>query len=975
MMRLLGAAGFAGLLLLTTLAPQARATQPPAPTELEALDYTTELFPGVTYDPAVPTVADLIGFPVGERAASPEQIDECLQAWARTSPRTKLTEYARSFEGRPLYTMAITSPANLARLDEIRAGIAQLADPRGLSAESANELVDSLPAVAWLAYSIHGNESSGSDAALALLYHLAAAQDAEVEQLLEDLVVLVDPMMNPDGRARFLKTLAEHRGTSPNLDDQSLLHSGYWPWGRMNHYLFDLNRDWTLGINPESRGRIRAAGEWYPLLFVDAHEMGSQDTYLFSPARAPRSPHLPARREHWSEIFASDQAKAFDRLGWAYYTGEWNEGWYPGYSDVWGAFRGAVGILYEQASVDEDAMRHRDGSMTPYRESVHHHLVSSMANLRSLHANAHQLKNEFLEERRSAVAATGPYAGRTWAVLPTANRARLASFLDLMALQGFEVYSTDSELTGISGVDQLGRSFVGRTLPVGTILIPGRQPEAHLLAAMMEFDAVMPPEYFQREREELVRRGRSTIYDVTAWNTTMLHGLQALTLSSDLPAGAVRLESPQTAVSSGLVATDAAIGYVFDGADDNSVVVAARLMEQGIAVRIADKEFRFDDRDFSRGSVVVTKRDNRSHYGSLPQIVATMALDLGIEAIGFQHGLGEGELADIGGRHFRLLEPPSIAILARGGISPYDFGSIWFTLDQRFAIRHSHLNEEFLTNSDLRRYNVLVIPDRWFGEAPEGTVEAVKAWVKAGGTLIAIGDSAGALADEEVGISQVRKLPDVLEDLDDYELAITREWMVRSEDYPDRREVWSHSVPIDVPYPWQSGGERPSKEELERRDKWQQIFMPQGAILAGRVDSKSWLTFGAEEMIPVLAGDYPVLMATESVEAPVRFGMVTPSTSSDAAESAEGNGEARTGWATLPEGHELRLRMSGLLWPEAAQRLAHSAYLTREGLGNGQVILFAAPPTFRATTMGTMRLLTNAMIYGPGLGAMPAIKP
>ena len=501
------------LTLLSILATTAAAQPTPMGDAMAAeLAYDVDFFPGASYDPEIPTPERLLGFRPGDRAAFPAEIERCLKTWDEASPRAQLVEYARSHEGRALYYMIVTSPENLARIDELKAGIGRLADPRDLSEADASELVREHPAVAWMAYSIHGDETSGSDASLAVLYHLLAGTEEAVTDILDRVVVLIDPMQNPDGRNRFLQQIAEHRATGPNVDDQSLIHSGYWPWGRTNHYLFDLNRDWTLGVNPESRGRIAAAGAWHPQLMVDAHEMGPQDTYLFSPAREPRNPHIPPSQAAWNATFARDQARAFDAQGWVYYTGEWNEGWYPGYTDAWGAFRGAIGILYEQAGFAEDGVRQGGGEVVTYREAVHHQAVSSIANLTSLSENRESVLRDYLAGRRDAVSAAGPYADRTFAVLPTTNRSRLRAFLELLELQGFEVYITDEDSTVPSSVDQLGRNRDKTTLPAGTFLIPNRQPEANLIATMLEFDARMSRNYLERERKSILRNGRSTIY-------------------------------------------------------------------------------------------------------------------------------------------------------------------------------------------------------------------------------------------------------------------------------------------------------------------------------------------------------------------------------------------------------------------------------------------------------------------------------
>lgn len=948
-----------------------RSQAPFQPSPLPALEYNAEFFPGARYDAAVPAPEGLLGFPLGERAAAPAEITRAFQAWADASARATLVEYARSYEGRPLHYLLVTTPENHARLQDIKQGMAKLADPRGSGDGERARLLDSLPGIAWLSYSIHGNETSGADAALATAYHLIADQNEATQTLLRDLVVIIDPSMNPDGRARFYQQTTEYRGMSPNVDDQSLVHSGYWPWGRMSHYLFDLNRDWIFGTHPETRGRIHAAGEWHPLLFVDAHEMGAQDTYLFSPAREPHNPHFPDNRGKWARVFSQDQAAAFDQYNWPYYTGEWNEGWYPGYSDAWASFRGALGILYEQARVADDGVRQANERILTYRESVHHQAVSSLANLRSLQKHYKALLREFAADRLKMVSTDSPYADRVFAIPPTGNRGRLQAFLDLMALQNFEVYRTTQMIGGRSATDQLGRRR-NVELPAGTLLIPNRQPEARLLAAMLEFDPRISEKALEYERTELVRRGQSTIYDTTAWNITMLFGLDAFELDMPLPGTAQRVVPGKPAGA--FQRNPKAIAYAINGMDDRAVAAGGRLLERGVQVRVTDKATVLSGHELPRGSVIVNRQDNAAN-ADFEWILGELAEELGFTVHAISAGLGADNLPDIGGEHFRLLRTPRIALLARGSVSPYDFGAIWYVLDHRLGLRHSHLDESRLTSADLRRYNVLVLPDRWENNLPETALQAIKAWVEAGGTLIATGRAASALATETAGISQARLLPDVLDALEPYRIALHREWLARQQAMPAMDAIWAHTASESLSPPWlPAGREAPKpleKEELERRDAWQKLFMPQGAILAARADEKHWLTFGAGAVLPVLYGDQGILMAADNVEAPLRLGVFTP----DAGGKTDDKTLRRIGWAPLPDGQELHLRMSGLLWPEAAQRIANSAYVTRESLGKGQVILFAAPPVIRGATLGTSRILENALVFGPGLGAQPPIRP
>ncbi len=935
----------------------------PAAAASDQLAYDVPFFQDATYDAAIPTPESLLGFPAGQRAATHAEIERCYQAWDEASPRTRLLEYARSWEGRPLYILVVTSPQNLARLEDIRAGWARVADPRSTDAATAERLAAELPAVAWLAHSIHGDETSGADAALATAYHLTASLDPEVETLLSDLVVVLDPMMNPDGRDRFLAQIRQHRAAMPNVDDQALLHYGHWPWGRGNHYYFDLNRDWIFGVHPETRGRLAALADWHPLLFVDAHEMGAQDTHLFYPPSEPVNPRLPEHVRRWWPVFGADQARAFDRHGWRYYTGEWAEFWGPYYSDSWNALRGAVGILYEQAGIGEDAVRRPEGTLLTYREAVHHQATSAWANLATLRAHRAELARDFLAARRRAVAADGPFARRTFAVLPGGNATRLRRFAELMELQGIEVYRLTGEQTAGRAKDAFGAERSAVTLPAGTLLVPNRQPEGHLLAAALELDPRLSDELLARERREVLRSGDTLLYDLTAWSVPLLYGLETLELPAELPAGAERWRA-ETAPPAASGAAEP-VAWVIDGTDDGSVAAAARLLERDVEVRVADQALELDGRSFARGSVAVLADDNRAQREGLAAAVAAAAAELGLEAVGVASGLGPGEAPDLGGRHLVRLERPRIGLLGRGETSTTDFGALWLLVDRFLGASHSTLEEPALGEYDHGRYNVLVLPDRG-GALPAGAAERLRGWVEAGGTLIAVGDAAAALAAEEPGLSGVRQLPDVLARLPEYRAELAREWeaALGSIEPP---AVWAREPAATLASPWPPE-EDEDAAELARRDAWQSQFMPQGAILAGRADAEHWLTFGAAETVPIMAADVPVLMTTGDQETAVRFGRAV-------ADGARGEAPQRLGWSFVPAGHRLELRMSGLLWPEAAQRLANAAYLIREAVGDGQVILFAAPPYFRGATWGTARLLANAIVYGPGLGASQPIVP
>jgi hypothetical protein len=1023
---------------------------PPAP--LQGLKYDAEFFPGSHHDEKIPTPDSVLGFRLGEKAASHAQMEAVIKAIAQKSPRVKLFEYATSHEGRKLYYLAVSSEENIKQLDAIKSDAAKLGDPRGLSQAGADAIVDRIPAIAWMAYCIHGDEMSGTDAALALLWHLASCTDADVAQLLHDEVVLIDPLMNPDGRDRCITNINQNRTVQPAVDEQSIIHSETWPGGRTNHYLFDMNRDWIWCTQPETRGRVKAIGEWNPHYLVESHEQEPLDTFLFMPPRAPVNPNIPESLEHWSTVFGDDQGKAFDTFGWRYYTGEWNEEWYPGYSGSWAALRGAIDNLYEQARIVTDAVRRPEGTLEPYREAVHKQLVSSLANLRTLRAHRKDVVADFAKERRDVCSDNGPYAKRLFVL--TGGRGNGGSWTrlkDLLSLQGIEVYALSGDLQA-GGHDWLGRELKDKTIPRGSIVVPGRQPLGRLAAALFELDPHMTADFLKEERRELLRFGNSRLYDITAWNTAMMFGIEVQEFDAALPAGAklaVLGNGPEpTALGPMPAGQPQPTAWFADGNDDRSIQLAARLLDRNVKLRCTSKPTKLGETSIPRGSFIITRKDNQAFQGDLLKTITEAAALFHVPVAPLVSGMGAGDLPDIGGQYFVLLETPRIAILTGDPFGPYSVGEVWHLVDHELGLRAALIPANQLDGADLRRYNVLVIPDGGAGPWTD-KLPAIKAWVEAGGTLIAIGGSAAPVAKDKTGIGSVRLLPDVITKLDAYRAAIVRDWLAKNQT-PDPAEVWSNTPPEKLEYPWNLGEqEKLDDDEAKRRDQWRDLFMPTGAILAARVDDRHWLTGGCGEVLPVTYGHGPVLLAASGGNAPLLMGAFVPSTKPAAPKPEEGKKEPvppgaqepgakptpttpptpptppqpaeksagehapkqspsdgakpqetkeaaaseqpkkdgteakkdekkeepKPGWLLAPPGYELRLRMSGLLWPEAADRIANSAYCTQERIGNGQVILFSNSPTFRAAARGSTRVMSNALICGPGMGASQPIRP
>ena len=943
-------------LLLTFLIPlNIFASDLQIPTFNSDLEYPNPILDG-NYIQTITKPDTILGFEVGTRVATPLQITNSLMKWADESNRLQIVEYARSHEDRPLFAVYISTPENLANLETIESNILLLSDSRKINDRQAKEIVDSLPAVAWMSYSIHGNETSGADAALASIYHLIASEDKDVLEMLDNMIVIIDPLMNPDGRDRFAKSLEQYRGTAPNVDDQSLLHSGDWPYGRTNHYFFDLNRDFYFLTQPETKGRVALINKWRPQLMIDGHEMGPQDTFLMGPPREPINKNIDLDIKKWGDVFAEDQAKAFDDRDWSYYTGEWFENLYPGYSN-YSEYRGSVHILYEQSRMAEDGVRRPEGTVQTYKESVHHMYISTMANLKTLQLNSKEMYKDYWDGRKYNVSSQSEYANKYYVILPTDNLGRLNAFISKLEAQEIEIYTNTNPIKVSNIINQIGDTEEEYIIPEGSLIVPNRQPDAPLIAAILEFDAKINDSVLIEERQKILKNGSSVMYDATAWNLTMMYGLPAITINQPIRDDLLPWNIEKT---NKLLDTNA-IGWSVNGNDDRSVAFAARLMEQNINVRIIDKETKFLDQVLTRGSVFVTKVDNPKN-DKLLSIINSTLFGLNISASSVLTGYGKGDLPDWGGEHFRLLTKPQIALLGQSNFNSYDVGSSWWTLDKNLGIRHSQINSSFITYADLRRYNTIIMPD---GNRvlSENEIEVLNDWIKQGGTLIAHDNSSSIIASKN-GLGSVTKIQDSLDKSIDFDIDLQREWLA-DKDNIDFDQVNSNTLNYKTDYPWDMDKRTITDEELIRRDNWQSKFMPSGAFVVGRVDNTHWLSFGTPDVLPILYSKQPVLMTSNRAEAVVRIGSIEPNNGSEI---------KQLNWSTIPADHDIKVRMSGLVWPEASEKIANSAYLTREQIGNGQLILFSGQPNFRGSTRGTSRLWLNAVVYGAGLGTTPRIN-
>ncbi|MBO6505582.1 MAG: hypothetical protein JJ850_08295 [Kordiimonadaceae bacterium] len=714
-------------------------------------------WPGANYDPSIPTVKDVLGYSLGEKITTHADMVTYFEALSKAAPNhVRSWKYGQSWEGRDLIYLALSSEANIAKLDEFKSGMQALSDPRVTSEDEAARLISDMPSSTWLAYSVHGNEISSTDAAMMTAYHLLAARnDERVPTILENSIVFINPLQNPDGRDRFIHRFRTAKGLKADSDPASAEHNEPWPSGRTNHYLFDMNRDWIVLTQPGTQGHVKALQEWYPLVFVDLHEMGGNSTYYFAPEAVPYNPHLSSGQRDALFLFGRTNAKWFDKFGFDYFTRDVYDAFYPGYGASWPAYYGAVSMTYEQASSRGLVYRRYDGTELPYAQTVRQHFITSMGTIETTATNRQALLQNFYDYQKTAIEeGRTDRENRSFIFPATRDKAANQKLVSLLVEQGIEVKQASSDFRACNVNYGAGAYFVDAA-----------QPRKRMIRTLLDPQVDMEADFVAEQERRRAKNLDHDIYDVTAWSLPVMFNVDMNICGRAVDVTASNV-APDRIGAGSLNTTEATVAYLVPWGDMAAGRFLAAALREDLDVKIIDEGFTLGGRSYSAGTLIIDVARNDENLGAM---IEGLVRRTGAEVVGVDNSWVDSGM-DLGSRAVNRLPAPKIAMLWDEPTSQYAAGNTRFMIEHQIGYPVTVVRTADFNRLRLNRYQVLIMPSSFgsYGRAlGDRGAKKLDAWVRDGGVLIGTGTALRYLASEDVDLLSIRRENQVKEDTTD----------------------------------------------------------------------------------------------------------------------------------------------------------------------------------------------------------------
>lgn len=672
---------------------------------------------------------EFLGYSLGSKFTPHYKIVNYFQQVAAAMPQqVKLQQYGTTYEGRPLYLAFVSSAANMASLENIRKNNLQLA-----GIESGNA-ANSSTAIVWLSYNVHGNEASSSEASMQTIYELLKPEHAA---WLSNTVIIIDPCLNPDGRDRYVNWFNSVAGSLPNANPAAREHEEPWPGGRINHYNFDLNRDWAWQTQIETQQRIKMYNQWMPQVHVDYHEQGYNEPYYFAPAAAPFHEVITGWQKDFQTAIGKNNAKYFDKNGWLYFTKERFDLFYPSYGDTYPTYNGSVGMTYEQGGHSRGglAVQTDEGEVLTLKDRLWHHTTTGLSTVEITSQNAPKVIAEYkkyFDNSRSG-------AGNNYkAYIITSNDfARIKGVQDVLYNNGisFGSFINTPALTGYN-------YYTGKNETVKadkfTIVVNAAQPRSVLAKVLLE---------------PVSKLADSATYDITAWSLPYAYGVNAYAVTVPVKTG---LENNY--VYPLLQQVNYCIAVSYSSVHDASLLAA--LLNNGVGVRINEKDITYKGSTISKGSLLILKRDNTASWNKVETVINSN----GANFITLDGGFMDAG-PDMGSPDILKLAAPRVALITGNDVNPNAAGEIWHLFEQQVKYPVTLLNGDRLRSNTLKQFDVLILPDGDYSFISDKKLgDDIKAWVRSGGRIIALESAVSQFASADWGIKIKKEEEDKKDD-------------------------------------------------------------------------------------------------------------------------------------------------------------------------------------------------------------------
>ncbi|MEW4923059.1 M14 family metallopeptidase [Algibacter sp. 2305UL17-15] len=667
----------------------------------------------VQYNAAIPTPESVLGHPVGEWHVTHDKLVEYMKALANVSDRITIENLGKTFEGRPLILLTITSPENHQNIENIRLKHLKLMDS---SSDKLN--IQTMPLVVYQGFSVHGNEASGVNASLLLAYYLAAAQGSEIDELLKNTVILLDPALNPDGVQRFASWVNMNKSENQNGDANDREYHEGWPKGRTNHYWFDLNRDWLPAQLPESRIRIETYNKWMPNILTDHHEMSTNSTYFFQPGVQSRvHPLTPKANQVLTKEIGNYHAKALNEIGSLYFTEERYDDYYYGKGSTFPDINGAIGILFEQASSRGHVQETINGKLT-FPFTIRNQFKTALSTLQAGKDMRVKLLNYqkefFINERQE----NSKNSIKAIVFGDESDAAKTYHLAEILKRHNIKFHKPNADIT-------INRKTFKRET---SFIVPTQQTRSTIIKAMFEKRTTFSDSLF---------------YDISAWTYPLAFNLDYAELKSTSNVGELVQDLK---LKKGFVSAKSNYAYLMQWHEYYTPKALSKMLEKGLRVKVGMQPFSLNNNAFDYGTILISVQNQNLNENELFTFLNQVAEESHVKIVGVNTGLTQG--IDLGSSQFKKIERPKVALLVGNGITSYDAGEVWHLFDQRYQMHLTKLDVILLRRVDLSKYTTIIVPSSKM-KLDKNTVDKLKAWVKSGGTIIGYKNAVKWLSSNE----------------------------------------------------------------------------------------------------------------------------------------------------------------------------------------------------------------------------------